>query len=526
MTSLVWLRRDLRLHDHPALRAALDAGGPVVPVFCFDDRILRGRHASGPRTQFLLDSLADLGHSLRRRGGGLVLRRGRPERILPRLVAELGADHVFWSQDVGPFARRRDEAVGSALESAGAQVAVLPGLFAVDEPSALRTAAGAPYTVFTPFHRAWLLCRRRDVLPAPRRLPPLPSGLRPGSLPGLQDLGLEEMVDEPAPGGEQAARGAMQRFLSAGSTGYESAHDDMGREGTSRLSPYLHFGCISPRELEERLGREGGAEAFRRQLCWREFYAHVLAHFPENSHHEFQARYRGTIRWSQARRRFEAWCTGRTGYPLVDAAMRQLRREGWMHNRGRLVVASFLTKDLGIDWRWGESWFMRLLIDGDEANNNGNWQWIASVGVDPQPPYRRIYNPARQQQRFDPTGAYVRRYVPELWQVPDDYLAEPWTMPRTMQTAVRCVIGRDYPAPIVAHATARRQALARYGEAAAGAEADERTSRQRADVGYARRGGAGRGARDHDPERRTSAVRNGIDATFGARDRERRMDDS
>ena len=187
------------------------------------------------------------------------------------------------------------------------------------------------------------------------------------------------------------------------------------RDRTSRLSPYLHFGCLSPREIERRAAAAArGPNAFRRQLCWRDFYHHVLLHFPRNARSEFQERYRGTIRWSHAERRFEAWCEGRTGYPLVDAGMRQLRREGWMHNRARLVVGSFLTKDLGIDWRWGERHFMRLLVDGDEANNNGNWQWIASVGVDPQPAFRRIYNPARHMERYDPDGAYVRRYVPEL----------------------------------------------------------------------------------------------------------------
>ncbi len=243
---------------------------------------------------------------------------------------------------------------------------------------------------------------------------------------------------------------------------YDQHNDLPGAQGTSRLSPYLHFGCLSPREIEQRLGRGSGPEAIRRQLCWRDFYAQVIYHHPQNAQSEFQERYRGSIRWSHAKTRFEAWCDGRTGYPLVDAGMRQLRREGWMHNRVRLVVGSFLTKDLGIDWRWGERWFMRLLIDGDEANNNGNWQWIASVGVDPQPAFRRIYNPARHQERFDPDGAYVRRYVPELESVPDRYLAEPWTMPEAIQHECGCTIGRDYPAPIVDHVQARREALERY----------------------------------------------------------------
>jgi deoxyribodipyrimidine photo-lyase len=468
MTALIWFRRDLRLHDHPALRAALEHAGPLVPVFCLDPRLLGGRHASGPRTQFLLECLADLDESLRRSGSGLVVRRGRPERVLPELVRELAASHVFWTADVSPFARRRDQAVRRNLEELGAEVRPLPGLFVVDDPQALLTTTGDPYRVFTPFHRAWLKSTRRAVLPAPRSLPALPSRVDRGQLPALRELGLEETVERAATGGEAPGRRRMQRFLADQVAGYGQGRDDLGADASSRLSAYLHFGCISPRELEARLRDDSGAHEFRRQLCWRDFYAQLLGHFPANARHEFQDRYRGSIRWSRAERRFQAWSEGRTGYPLVDASMRQLRREGWMHNRARLVVGSFLTKDLALDWRWGERWFMRLLIDGDEASNNGNWQWIASVGVDPQPPFRRIYNPARQQARFDPTGAFVRRYVPELRDVPDEYLAEPWTMPEELQREVGCRIGEDYPPPIVDHAIARREALARYADAVRG----------------------------------------------------------
>ena len=234
---------------------------------------------------------------------------------------------------------------------------------------------------------------------------------------------------------------------------------------SSRLSPYLHFGCISAREVESRLPGGPGAAAFRRQLCWRDFYAHVLLAHPQNARHEHQERYRGTLRWDDDDELFAAWTDGRTGYPLVDAGMRQLRHEGWMHNRARLVTASFLTKELGIDWRRGERHFMRLLVDGDEANNNGNWQWVTSVGVDPQPYYRRFYNQARHLERFDPDGSYVRRYVPELARVPDRHLAEPWTMPAEVQEACGCVIGSDYPAPIVDRPAARDRAVERYREA-------------------------------------------------------------
>jgi len=433
----------------------------VVPVFCFDDRLLHGRHASGPRTQFLLECLADLDGELRDRGAGLVIRRGRPERELTELAAEVGAATIYVTQDVSPFARRRGERARRAFADAGIELRSHEGLNAIDVGS-IETGQGKPYTVFSPFHRKWLGVPRRDVLEAPRELPSLPSRLAKGRIPSLASLELEQEVSEPAPGGEDAARRALDRFLDGSIRDYTDDHDALGRDNTSRLSPYLHFGCLSVRAIEDRLPRGKGPEAFRRQLCWRDFYHHVLHHFPRNARSEFQERYRGTIRWSYAENRFNAWCEGRTGFPLVDAGMRQLRREGWMHNRARLVVGSFLTKDLGIDWRWGERWFMRLLIDGDEANNNGNWQWIASVGTDPQPAFRRIYNPARHQERYDPDNAYVLRYVPELEPVPARYIREPWTMPGEIQHEVGCVIGADYPAPIVDHARAREEALERY----------------------------------------------------------------
>jgi deoxyribodipyrimidine photo-lyase len=461
-TSLLWLRRDLRLHDHPALRAAIDDGDRMIAVFCFDDGLLRGRHASGPRTQFLLECLRDVDSALRHRGSRLFVRHGPPQRELAALARALDARSVHFTLDVSPFARRRQQQVGAAFAQAGVEAVAHPGMFAVDHLAPIRTGGGDPYSVFTPFYRNWLGQPRRDVLGAPRAL--ADPGAKPaaGKLPRLSELGLEQEVSDPARGGERAGREALRRFLAGPVRGYGEGRNGLAADGVSRLSPYLHFGCITPREIEHRLKPGEGGEAFRRQLCWRDFYAHVLGHFPANAHSEFQERYRRTIRWSRSERRFEAWCEGRTGFPAVDAGMRQLRREGWMHNRARLLVGSFLTKDLGIDWRRGERWFMRLLLDGDEASNNGNWQWIASVGVDPQPAFRRIYNPARQQERFDPDGVYVRRYVPELERVPDEYLAEPWKMPADVQERAGCRIGSDYPEPVVDHAQARRLALERY----------------------------------------------------------------
>jgi deoxyribodipyrimidine photo-lyase len=462
MTAIVWLRRDLRVHDHPALAAALDADEHVVPVFCLDDRLLHGRHASGPRTQFLLECLEDLSRSLAKRGSGLIVRRGRPERELAALAGELAATDLHFTADVTPFARGRGKLVGAALQSVGVRIHSHPGLNVIDEVGALRTQACKPYTVFTPFHRSWERSARRPVTEPPGRLPGLPAGLDRGHIPTLSSLGLEQEVVDPAAGGEREGRARLERFLESDVIAYGQGRNALGEDSSSRLSPYLHLGCVSAREVESLLGDDAGSAGFRRQLCWRDFHHHVLLHFPRNATSEFQERYRGRISWNRAEPHFERWCEGRTGFPLVDAGMRQLLREGWMHNRARLVVGSFLTKDLGIDWRRGERYFMRLLIDGDEANNNGNWQWIASVGTDPQPVSRRIYNPTRQMETHDPDGTYVRRYVPELRDVPPAYLREPWTMPTEVQRSASCVIGTDYPPPIVDHQAARRETLERY----------------------------------------------------------------
>jgi deoxyribodipyrimidine photo-lyase len=469
-TALLWFRRDLRVVDHPALTLAVREYDRVVPVFVLDDALLGGRFASGPRTAFMLGCLRALDAALRERGSGLVVRRGRPEDELVALAGEAGgADAVLWCSDVAPYARARDTRVTSALREAGIEARPQGGAYIVDV-SRPRTQGGKPYTVFSPFHRAWLGIERRTVHRAPGDLPALPSGVRKGRLPALADLvpgrsgataDLPEPFCEP---GEPAARAALARWLDGPIDGYGDSHDLVGDErGTSGLSPYLRWGCVSAAECEQRAARRGGegAAAWTRQLCWRDFYAHVLLAHPDNARQEFQPRYHD-LEWVDDAEALDAWRDGQTGYPLVDAGMRQLARSGWMHNRARLVVGSFLTKDLHLDWRHGEAHFEALLLDGEPAQNNGNWQWVTSVGVDPAPYFRRIFNPILQQQKFDPRGVYVRRWVPELRDVPDARLAEPWTMTADEQAAAGCVIGRDYPAPIVEHAVERRRAIERY----------------------------------------------------------------
>ena len=419
-TTLAWFRRDLRLHDHPAL----DAGGPVVGGFVLDDRLLHGRFASPARTAFMLGCLREL-------GDGLVARQGRPEEEIPRLAAELGAERVTWTEDVSPFARRRDAAVARALRAAGIEPVPCPGNHIAE--------VERPYAVFTPFWRAWQQRPRREVL-------------------GAAALDRADVRSEPLPGaeagelafapGEAAAREALDRWLAGGIDAYD------GEGETSRLSPYLRWGCLSAVECEARAHEHGGpgAEAWVRQLAWRDFFAHVLLHHPDNLRLEHQERYRG-MDWERDDEALAAWKEGRTGFPLVDAGMRELAATGWMHNRARMVVGSFLTKDLHLDWREGEAHFERLLLDGEPTQNNGNWQWIASTGVDPQPAFKRIFNPTLQAERFDPDGSYIRRWVPELADLPAAEIHDPPPLERD---------ARGYPQPIVDHLAERRRALERY----------------------------------------------------------------
>ena len=348
MVALVWFRRDLRVHDHPALFAALAGHEQVVPVFCLDDRLLHGRHASGPRTAFLLESLTDLDGQLADRGARLVIRHGPPERELPALAGETGATEVHLSRDPSPYEATRGRRVRAALEEAGVAGHAHPGVSVVDDVRAIRTGQGRPYTVFTPFYRTWAGVTRRAVLDPPERIE-MPAKTRHGRVPTLASLGLEQEVAEPAPGGESPGLARLAEFLDGAVRDYDSGRDQAGADGSSRLSPYLRFGCLSPRAVEARLpggtsaaaqGAEAkGAEALRRQLCWRDFYQHVLVHHPDNARQEFQPRYRGTLTWAGDDADFTAWTEGRTGFPLVDAGMRQLRREGWMHNRVRLLAA-------------------------------------------------------------------------------------------------------------------------------------------------------------------------------------------
>ncbi|GIW13650.1 MAG: deoxyribodipyrimidine photo-lyase [Tepidiforma sp.] len=456
MTSVLWFRRDLRLHDHPALHAAAEAG-PVAPLFVLDPALLRGRWASSNRTAFLLASLAALDAALRDRGARLHIRLGNPAAVVPGFAVEVGAADVFASRDYTPYARRRDAAVARALETAGVRFHARRGTL-VHEPEEVRGASGQPLTVFTPFFRAWGALPLREPLPAPGRIPAVTAA--PGELPTLEALGLPPApaADALPPAGEPAARRRLERFLAGPVCAYAETRDRLDLSGTARISQDLHFGLLSPLEVVTR-ARAAPCDStkFIAEVAWREFYHHILWHHPRVLREPFQP-LGASIPWRDDPAAFDAWAGGRTGYPLVDAAMRELAATGYMHNRARMVAASFLAKDLLLDWRLGETHFMRHLADGDVANNDGGWQWAASVGTDAQP-YFRIFNPVTQSKKFDPEGRYLRRWLPELRNVPLPCLHEPWTMPPHLQEASGCIIGRDYPAPIVDHAAARQRAV-------------------------------------------------------------------
>jgi deoxyribodipyrimidine photo-lyase len=476
-----WFRRDLRLGDNRALAAAARAsGGAVVPLFILDDEILEGRWASPARTAFLLATLRALDEALRARGSRLVVRRGEPLRELLAAARECGARGVYWNRDYTPYAVQRDGAVKAALREAGLEALSFKDAV-IFELLEVATQEGRPYTVYTPYARRWrqLLGEgEAEVSEAPRLAVPerWPAGV---ALPVEAELE-GRAGHELSPAGEGEALRRLGRFADlrrAQSIGrYAEGRELPGVDGTSRLSPYLRLGALSPRQClraiaecraklvargEGAAGAHAGISAWEGELIWRDFYVQVLYHHPHVLRGAFRAEY-DRLEWENDEGLFAAWAEGRTGYPLVDAAMRQLRAEGWMHNRARMVVASFLTKDLLIDWRWGERHFMRLLLDGDPAANNGGWQWAAGTGTDAQP-YFRIFNPASQGKKFDPEGAYVRRYVPELANVPNRYVHEPHLMGPAEQLRADVQVGRDYPRPIVDHKVQRQRALELYG---------------------------------------------------------------
>ncbi|WP_436792686.1 cryptochrome/photolyase family protein [Actinospongicola halichondriae] len=442
-TAILWFRRDLRLSDNPALVEAIASADDVVGVFCLDQRLLAS--AGATRRAFLHDSLRSLHESM---DGALVVRSGDPVEVIPSLAVEVDAASVHVAADFGPYGRRRDDVVADAVASADIEFVRTGSPYAVD-PGSIFTKAGTPYRVFTPFSRVWRDHGWDDPVRRPSAIPWRRAESE--SIPTSPDTGDVEL---PAAGEDEAHR-RLDRFLRSWVDRYDDDRDRPDRDATSRLSPDLKWGAVHPRQILARLGSSAGERTFATELCWRDFYADVLFHDPDSARTSMNERV-GSMPWDTgegADESFEAWATGQTGYPIVDAGMRQLLAEGWMHNRVRMLVASFLVKDLHLDWRRGARWFMQHLVDGDLASNQHGWQWTAGTGTDAAP-YFRIFNPTVQAERFDPDGDYVRRYVAELADVAGGAVHRPWELDGGPPAG--------YPLPIVDHAEERDESLRRY----------------------------------------------------------------
>jgi deoxyribodipyrimidine photo-lyase len=451
--ALVLFTRDLRVRDHPALSAAVREHDVVAPAFVLDSELLSGSCGSPNRLAFLFDCLRDLDRSLGERGARLLVGSGDVVHEAMKLVHRWSLSAIYMSADVTPYAHRRHERLADACRAERIELRTFPGVTVVGAGE-ITPSGGDHYRVFTPYWRVWSSLPVAPVLQAPRHITgPAGPHRRAVALPKLASLASRSPSPRLQEGGESAARAQLGRWLRGPIDGYDGGHDDLAGDATSRLSAHLHFGCISPRVVLTRSRGHGSAgEDFARQLCWRDFHHQVLAARPDLPRADYRPR---GDRWRRDERSSEAWRQGLTGYPIVDAGMRQLAQEGFMHNRARLIVASFLTKLLYVDWRTGAAHFARLLSDADVANNVGNWQWVAGTGNDTRP--NRVLNPMRQAHRFDPHGDYVRRYVPELAYVPGRAVHEPWLLGATRSQI-------DYPAPLVDHLAAAAELRARrYG---------------------------------------------------------------
>ncbi|MFZ3554376.1 cryptochrome/photolyase family protein [Streptomyces sp. BH055] len=433
---VVLFTSDLRVHDHPPLRAALNSAEAVVPLFVRDAGV--AGFLAPNREAFLADCLRDLDAGLRERGGRLVVRTGDVVDVVAKVVAETDACAVHVAGGVSAYAQRREDRLRDTLGRQGCELVAHDGVVTCVPPGAVTPDSRDHFAVFTPYHRHWAQHGLRAVVRAPRAVR-VPDGVGSEAIPERAEVtGVSPGL---AAGGEVAGRSLLTSWLRSGIAAYEDRHDDLAGDATSRLSPHLHFGTVGPVEAVHRARSAGGpgAEAFVRQLAWRDFHHQVLAARPAAAHADYRTQH---DRWRRAPREVEAWQEGRTGYPVVDAAMRQLRHEGWMHNRGRLLTASFLVKTLYVDWRVGARHFLELLVDGDVANNQLNWQWMAGTGTDSRP--NRVLNPVTQAKRYDPDGAYVRRWVPELADVEGSAVHTPWKLTGLDRAALD-----DYPDPLV-----------------------------------------------------------------------------
>ncbi len=457
--TIWWIRRDIRLQQNPALQEAIANSSSILPLYIFDP-ILLAKKAEG-RLSFLFDALSHLDLELKMIGSRLWIKSGDPLDVLKSVTAEIKADAIFAEADYTPYSRQRDLRIARELP-----VWLIHGL-TVFPPGMVVKNTGCPYTIFTPFSRAWkaLPLPHGSATPPSAQMIPAPpvTQLASEAIPPYQ-----EKADFPA--SEKAALSRLEGFIKEKVYQYSENRDRLDLDGTSRLSPYVRFGLVSPQYIAQRAlsaiqnapnnDTRASAETWLNELIWREFYISILHFFPEVLKASFRKDLRN-ICWRDAPEDLQSWQNGMTGYPVVDAGMRQLKATGWMHNRARMITASFLVKDLLINWQDGEAWFMKNLIDGDPATNNGGWQWTSGVGTDAAP-YFRIFNPVLQGEKFDPHGDYVRKWIPELAGIPTEYIHKPWLMPDTVQKTAGIRIGQQYPLPIVDHATVKSRTLAAY----------------------------------------------------------------
>ena len=480
--AIVLFRRDLRVADNRALAAAVGTGRQVLPLFVLDEEIAGARPSGAASRWWLHQSLAALGERLGDLGSGLVIRRGETAKVLAGVIDRSGAGAVFWNRRYHPAEAAVDAALKKSLRARGLIAESFDGML-LHEPSLVKTGSGGFYKVYTPFWKALAAgSEPRDPVDAPDSISG--SSARVASVP-LEELKLLPRKPDWSDGlaerwtpGEEGGRRALAGFLRHRIEGYAEARDLPGRPGTSMLSPHLAFGEITPFQVMAALTRSrmadrnpADAERFRKEIVWREFSYHLLFHNPDFHRENFRREFDG-LEWRRDAEGLRRWQRGLTGYPIVDAGMRELWRTGWMHNRVRMIVASFLVKHLGIDWREGEAWFWDTLVDADAANNPVNWQWVAGTGADAAP-YFRIFNPVLQGEKFDPSGDYVRRYVPELEKVPDRYIHRPWDAPARVLADSGVSLGDIYPRPIVDHDAARRRALAAFAAIRGGGNDDE-----------------------------------------------------
>jgi deoxyribodipyrimidine photo-lyase len=472
-TAIVWFRRDLRLADNPALAAASERGGPVVALYVHAPDEDGDWAPGGASRWWLHRSLERLDAALRQRGGRLVLRAGDSLAALLDLQRSSGATAVYWNRLYDPATVARDTRIKSALREAGIECESFNSAL-LAEPWELRTGQGDPYRVFTPF---WRTCTARlDALPQPRPAPaavPAPSMAPPGLR--LEELGLRPQIrwdtglESAWTPGEDGALARLEAFADGALAGYGEGRNRPDRPDTSRLSPHLHFGEVGPRQclaaaraaVAGRPAAQASADSFVRELGWREFAHHLLHHFPHTPTTPLDARFEA-FPWAPDRALLKAWQRGRTGYPIVDAGMRELWTTGWMHNRVRMIAASLLTKNLRQPWLEGARWFWDTLVDADLANNTLGWQWTAGCGADAAP-FFRIFNPMLQTERFDPGRGYLRHWLPELARLPDTWIHRPWEAPAGVLAEAAVHLGRDYPLPVVDFRSSREVALSAYG---------------------------------------------------------------